>query len=131
MRKFYDSFDSILNAYDRMLPYKNILVIGMSSRKIGFTKEVLDQIDTDEICEFRCFDEAGELHGIRTAGGFSVAEINENALKESGKYDFTLDDKKKLAQPQNGKNRIQIRRYGKYDEDGQGCIIASRCVKFI
>lgn len=131
MKKFYDNFDSILNAYGRKLPYENILVIGMSSRKIGFTEAVLRQIEPEEVCEFRCFDENGELHGIRIAGGFSVTEINEGTFKETGKYDFTLYCTEKLAQPQNGNNKIQIRRYVKYDEDGQGYIIASRCMKFV
>lgn len=131
MIKKYKTFAEIPEEYGSALPYRYLLIYSMSSRRAGMTTNILPSIDWNQVTEFRCFDESGELHGFSTPENICTAEITESeesSFQGSILQYYSLISSLEL-EGELGDTLI-IRRNISYDEDGQGCIVSSRCYGF-
>lgn len=127
MRKNYNTFTEVLADYKEGLPYRYLLVYCMSSRHVGLTEQLADSINWEQVVEFRCFDEDGELHGFSGPEGICTVEITEKDAAD----DSILQYYPLIAAVDGGLgDTLMILRNIRYDEDGQGCIISSRCYGF-
>lgn len=133
MKTFYKTFTEMLENRNNQLSYRYLLAYSMSSRSVGMTDELMPLLNWNEVVEFRCFDEYGELHGFPSANGVCAVEITENDEKNAGgniqdsiiqEYPLTGAVKGGLG------DTLLVQRNIHYDEDGQGCIISSRCYGF-
>ena len=119
-------------------PYRYLLVYSMSSRAIGETRELMPKLNWDEVVEFRCFDPNGELHGFPYADGVCTVEITERNTDRAIQNQMDKDMQDSIIQNYSlnnlfggsPKDTLSIKRSIRYDEDGQGCIISSRCYEF-
>lgn len=133
MKKIYNTFTEMLKDRDNQLDYRYLLVYSMSSRSLDMTDKLLPQLNWNEVLEFRCFDEYGEIHGFSTADGVCTVEITEEDEKNaSGNIQDFVEQEYPLTGALKGDlgDTLMIRRNIRYDEDGQGCIISSRCYGF-
>lgn len=126
-----------------ILKYRYMIIYGMSCRIVATTEIAKNQFhDWDEIVEFRCFDEIGEVHGVLNGELISLYELIDNDV--SPEMDETIIQKEyslggnELGFGENAVSngaehglgdcdKLILRRYLEFDEDGQGHIIASRC----
>ena len=122
MIKYYNTFAEIPEAYGNTLPYRYLLIYSMSSRRAGMTDRIFPSIDWDQVTEFRCFDETGELHGFSTPEHICAVEITEEEEKNFG--DLITRDYSLILEPEGEPaDTLVVRRNINYDEDGQGCIV--------
>lgn len=129
MIKKYETFAEIPEEYGNTLPYRYLVIYSMSSRRAGMTKSLFPSIDWKQVTEFRCFDESGELHGFSTPENICTAEITE---REESSFDDSILQYYSLISELEGElgDTLIVRRNIAYDEDGQGCIVSSRCYGF-
>lgn len=133
MKKLYHTYIEMLSDNSNRLPYRYLLAYSMSSRSVGMTDELIPCLNWNEVVEFRCFDENGEIHGFPSANGVCIVEITKEEEKAPNgniqdsiiqEYPFVNTAKSNLG------NTLIVQRNIQYDGDGQGCIISSRCYGF-
>lgn len=133
MKKLYNTFIEMLSDQANSLPYRYLLAYSMSSRSVGITDDLLPRLNWEEVVEFRCFDENGEIHGFLSDGSVCIVEITEEDEKNpKGNVEDSIIQEYPLISPVEGNlgDTLMIQRNIQYDEDGQGCIISSRCFGF-
>lgn len=136
--------DDFQEKLSEILKYRYTIVYGMSRRITASTEMVISSFsDWDEITEFRCFDEHGEIHGVMSGKEMTLYEVIDNNTSPdkdeiiidqeytlggtgSGEDSAVSDEKQSLGNPK----KLIIRRYLEFDEDGQGHIVLSRCFGF-
>lgn len=138
--------DEFQENLSEILSYRYTIIYGMSRRIVASTEAARSTFrDWDELVEFRCFDENGEVHGVLRGEEMTLYEVkdgNIDAEKDEiiiqqeytlggaelgfGENDAFYGEEHDLDNPK----KLIIRRYLAFDEDGQGHIVLSRCFGF-
>lgn len=140
----------LINEFQEKLPeilkYRYMIIYGMSRRIVASTEVVKASFhDWDEIVEFRCFDEYGEIHGVLCGEEMTLYEVTDhNVLSDVDETIIQQEYALGGAETGFGENetvygiehglgnpkKLILRRYLEFDEDGQGHIALSRCFGF-
>lgn len=138
--------DEFREKLPEILKYRYMIVYGMSRRIVASTETVMSSFsDWDEIAEFRCFDEDGEIHGVLCGEEMTLYTVTDHNISPEEdesiieqEYTFggaeSAFGKKEAVEGEEGgpgnSGKLMIRRYLEFDEDGQGHIVLSRCFGF-
>ena len=138
--------DEFREKLPEILKYRYMIVYGMSRRIVASTEAVMSSFsDWDEIVEFRCFDEDGEIHGVLRGEEMTLYTVTDHNISPEedeiiieqeytfggaeaafGKKEAVDGEEDGLGNP----GKLILRRYLEFDEDGQGHIVLSRCFGF-
>lgn len=123
-KKIYENIDEVkylLNNYEYALIY---MISEVILKKINHNDDYLNSIDWNQVLEARFFDKNGEVHIFNRENSLNALKIEENTekvTKNGVKEDYlffdvssNLENKFKAVG-----NKVLIRQYCKYDDDGQ------------
>lgn len=104
--------------------YNFALIYMMSSILLCKTSE-LPELMYDEILEARFFDDDGEAHICIEDGEVTAYIFTESDIEAEEKQDKETELNKDF---QNRYDKLKIRRYYSFDEDGQMYCVLTRCI---